>query len=82
MISLKRYLESEVDGADRKPEMRDMLTVTMAAYRSALSEMGRCGVEACPALGGGLKESLSALAEGFTTRIDPIGGEASKRRCE
>jgi len=75
MISLKKYWESE-SGLDAAvggtPENRDMLTVTMTAYRSALNEMGSCGVEACPALGGGLKDGLGALAEGLMTGIEPI----------
>jgi diguanylate cyclase (GGDEF)-like protein len=44
----------------------------MGAYRSALSEMGSCGVEACPALGVGLKQGLAALGEGLTPMTNTV----------
>jgi diguanylate cyclase (GGDEF)-like protein len=73
MISLKRYLESEPAGSDlhSQPAKWDILTVTMAAYRSALNEMGSCGVEACPSLGGGLKRSLGMVGECLSSKISP-----------
>ena len=37
------------------------LPVTVAAYRSALVEMGNCGQDACPALGEELKQGLGKL---------------------
>lgn len=60
MISLKRYLETErVDPAsEADQEGAGVLSATMAAYRSALVEMGGCGVEACPALGNDLARNL------------------------
>ena len=73
MISLKKYLESEtaVPSGGAEPEKRDILTASLAAYRSALEEMGGCSVDACPALGGGLKQSLRALSEGLTPKMKP-----------
>ena len=77
MISLKKYLDStraepqvsallEVRpsvAVGREAETSGALGQITAAYRSALREMGICSVEACPALGQGLKQSLGQLAE-------------------
>jgi diguanylate cyclase (GGDEF)-like protein len=65
MISIKQYLDQtqvESDGHD-EPETKALLPVTVAAYRSALVEMGNCGQDACPALGGELKQELGKLNE-------------------
>jgi diguanylate cyclase (GGDEF)-like protein len=73
MISLKRYLESDISEPSKgeSAHPRDLLTVTMDAYRSSLGEMGSCSVEACPALGGALKQSLEAVSEGLSSRMEP-----------
>lgn len=73
MISLKKYLDSEPAGPDLQtnPAKWDILTVTMAAYRSALKEMGSCGIEACPALGCGLKQKLEAVGEVLCRQSSP-----------
>jgi diguanylate cyclase (GGDEF)-like protein len=69
MISIKEYLEqTETDeqaqtapGEPVPQEHGDILTITLAAYRSALVEMGNCGQDACPALGEELKQGLRKL---------------------
>ncbi len=63
MISIKKYLDTEhTDGsAAGKPGGKDLLPRAIAAYRSALLEMGNCGMEACPALGRDLSEGLGRL---------------------
>ena len=43
------------------PSARELLTVAIAAYRSALLETGKYSMEACPALGEGLKRGLEKL---------------------
>jgi diguanylate cyclase (GGDEF)-like protein len=71
MISIKRYLEqteAEPDGHD-EPEAQSLLPVTVAAYRSALMEMGNCGQDACPALGGELKQGLGKLEEKLSAKL-------------
>lgn len=75
MISLKKYLDS-ADAAVRDDAGTDavcsceadqgiaasgILIKTVAAYQSALREMGSCTVEACPATGPELKKSLDNL---------------------
>ena len=68
MISIKRYLElTETEpGEFGERRSKDLLSSTVAAYSSALQEMGNCGQNACPALGGELKQGLSKLVEKFS----------------
>jgi diguanylate cyclase (GGDEF)-like protein len=63
MISIKKYLDTEHTGgsAAGKTSAKDLLPATIAAYRSALLEMGSCGMDACPVLGRDLGESLGRL---------------------
>jgi diguanylate cyclase (GGDEF)-like protein len=63
MISLKKYLDAARDGALSRdePDENDLASVALAAYRSALSEMGRCSIDVCPALGTGLRQGLGKL---------------------
>jgi diguanylate cyclase (GGDEF)-like protein len=71
MISIRHYLE-ETDtepGEHNEPEAQHdaeaqpLLSITVAAYRSSLVDMGNCGQDACPALGGELKQGLRSLGE-------------------
>src|ERR1017187_6306614 len=71
MISIKQYLDQtqmESDGHDES-ETTALLPVTVAAYRSALVEMGNCGQDACPALGAELKQELGRLSEKLCREI-------------
>jgi diguanylate cyclase (GGDEF)-like protein len=75
MISLKKYWdaphtvveETPSQEIDRKSTIHlakgdgSVLDLTVAAYQSALREMGSCSVEACTAVGTGLKQSLDKL---------------------
>jgi diguanylate cyclase (GGDEF)-like protein len=63
MISLKKYMDAAHLGslALAEPDEEDLASVALAAYRSALSEMGCCSLDACPALGTGLREGLGKL---------------------
>jgi diguanylate cyclase (GGDEF)-like protein len=77
MISLKKYWDAahtvvEEDSSqevDRTSTIHlekgdgGVLGLTVAAYQSALREMGSCSVEACPGAGTGLKQSLDKLEE-------------------
>jgi diguanylate cyclase (GGDEF)-like protein len=71
MISIRRYLEEMQTGAvghgDR--ETSTLLPVTVAAYCSALNEMGNCSLDVCPTLGEELKLSLRMLGERLSTEI-------------
>ncbi len=71
MISLKRYLEQAQTGSigHDERETKALLPATVAAYRSALVEMGNCGQDACPALGEELKQGLGKLEEKLSAGI-------------
>lgn len=71
MISLKRYLETErVDSASEADQGdAGVLSATLAAYRSALVEMGGCSVEACPPLGNDLARNLRELEGRLAERV-------------
>jgi diguanylate cyclase (GGDEF)-like protein len=71
MISIKRYLEqteTESNGHEERAP-KTILPVTVAAYRSALVEMGNCGQDACPVLGMELKQGLGKLGEKLSTKL-------------
>jgi len=65
MISLKRYLDMARTGTEEDcvSDPEALLPVTLAAYRSALAEMGNCSLEVCPPLGEELKQDLRKLDE-------------------
>jgi diguanylate cyclase (GGDEF)-like protein len=56
-------------------EPRLLLPLAVAAYRSALAEMGNCGLDACPVLGEELKQGLLELGE-------VLGAEISSEAVE
>ncbi len=51
------------------PNARELLTVAIAAYRSALLETGKYSMEACPALGEGLKVELQTLSDRMAANL-------------
>jgi diguanylate cyclase (GGDEF)-like protein len=65
MISIKRYLEETQTGSvgHGERETSALLPMTIAAYCSALDEMGNCSLDVCPALGEELKQNLRMLGE-------------------
>jgi diguanylate cyclase (GGDEF)-like protein len=84
MISLKKYLDSPSGGiqANRKSDEDSILPATIAAYGSALLEMGDCAIEAYPALGANLKRGLDKVEESLNSDMAPeqvAGAEASVR---
>jgi diguanylate cyclase (GGDEF)-like protein len=80
MISLKKYLDSASTGLvmDGEPDEGTLLPVTIAAYRSALIQMGNCSQDACPALGDELKRGLEKLEESLSTEISCKAIEATE----
>ncbi len=66
MISLKKYLDEAGNNGGGKVSKRDaneLLPVALAAYRSALAEVGSATVDAFPALGRELQAGLNRLGE-------------------
>lgn len=75
MISLKRYLDLAQNQSNEvgKADDSSLLPATVAAYRSALAEMGNCGNDACPALGRELKQGLNRLGEKLSSGVSLQG---------
>lgn len=66
MISLKKYLDGRQQvplSSEEEPWETGRLAALLAAYGSALAEMGNCSLEACPGLGDDLKIRLRRLEE-------------------
>jgi diguanylate cyclase (GGDEF)-like protein len=53
--------------AEEEPKL--LLPLAVSAYRSALAEMGNCSLDACSALGDGLKQGLNRLGEGLAPEL-------------
>jgi GGDEF domain-containing protein len=64
------------------PNARDLLTVAIAAYRSALLETGKYSMEACPALGDGLKRGLQKLHDTLAANITREVVEGAERSVQ
>jgi diguanylate cyclase (GGDEF)-like protein len=93
MISLKKYWDSaqtapeetDTPSGDRTPQASSekdrgaLLPVAIAAYQSALREMGACSMEACPALGQGLMKSLAKLDEKLSSDTGRAALEATEK---
>lgn len=62
MISLKKYIES-----DRE----ELLKAALSSYRQALESFGNSGFRACPAMGGGLRQSLLSLQQALESDATP-----------
>ncbi len=62
MISLKKYIESDQE---------ELLKAALASYRQALEAMGNSSVLACPAVGGGLRQSLLNMQQALEADATP-----------
>jgi diguanylate cyclase (GGDEF)-like protein len=81
MISLKKYMDAAQNGSlAYEPEEAGLATAALAAYRSALSEMGSYSQEACPALGAGLRESLGKLEASLSPPVKPETLESTEKK--
>jgi diguanylate cyclase (GGDEF)-like protein len=77
MISLKKYLETDslLSSVPDNSAALPTLPAIIAAYRSALLEMGTCSLDVCPALGLQLKQKLGQVEESLCPEMT---GEAIK----
>lgn len=83
MISLKKYLDAAQVGSLACDETGDDLAhVAISAYRSALSEMGCCSQDACPALGAGLRESLGKLEAKLSPAVSSETVQATEKKVQ
>jgi diguanylate cyclase (GGDEF)-like protein len=81
MISLKKYMDTAHAGSAGPGAGggKELLPATVAAYRSSLVEMGKCGQDACPVLGEDLKRGLGKLEESLSNTLTPGIVEATER---
>ena len=81
MISIKKYLDADHPGSEPElePDRKNILPAAMSAYRSALQEMGKCSMDACPALGDELKQNLGGLGESLSKGITAEKVTASEK---
>jgi diguanylate cyclase (GGDEF)-like protein len=72
LISIKKYLDSnESVAVEVVPESNDLVTMTMESYRSVLRAIGKSAVQACPAPGQDLEQSLAGLATSLSNDAMP-----------
>jgi diguanylate cyclase (GGDEF)-like protein len=71
VISIKKYLDLDPNELNKYREAGpdELLAVTLDSYRSALTAMGSCGAQACPALGPDLQQGLMGLAEPLSKKV-------------
>jgi hypothetical protein len=72
MSSLKKYLDSVQTGANAisGQDNDGIASVAIAAYGSALEAMGSCCLNACPGLGGELKQRLGELNSDLSSNVN------------
>lgn len=72
MISIRKYLDGGSPEADLGPPLcnrrsaGDLLSLALDAYRTTLSEMGRCSIDVCPTTGTELDTDLLRAADALT----------------
>jgi len=71
MISIKKYLDNDhlQLKPESEPEDQEAVRAALAAYGSALVEMGNCSLDACPGLGSELKDHLVNLKAGLVVTM-------------
>lgn len=84
MISLKKYLDGELPSPAEGDAGQEagILLVTLAAYGSAMLAMGNYSLDACPGLGGGLKQKLGELQAALTAKMTPEQVQATDRALQ
>jgi diguanylate cyclase (GGDEF)-like protein len=82
MISLKKYLDQAEAGKAGKGDAKELLPAAPGAYRSGLRAMGNCSLNACPALGEGLQQSLGRLEENLSLEITCESVGATERNVQ
>lgn len=78
MISLKKYLDSANEAGGLQDE-QELLSAALAAYRSALNEMGTCSLDACPGLGKDLKQNLRKMGVKLASDTSPEAMDATEK---
>jgi diguanylate cyclase (GGDEF)-like protein len=84
MISLKKYLD-QAEACTKKAgeeDTEELLPTTLGAYRSSLRAMGNCSLNACPALGEELQQSLGRVEENLTVEATCKSVEAAEKNVQ
>jgi diguanylate cyclase len=84
MISLKKYLDGELIapiGGEGRSES-GILAAALAAYGSALVEIGNCSLEVCPGLGDQLSLRMRTLEEGLTPAMSREAVQTTDRAAQ
>lgn len=72
MISLKKYLDMDIKVRESAaPELGELLSAVLSAYRSALLAISKSGVRACPAVGSDLQQNLASLETRLNDEVTP-----------
>lgn len=84
MISIKKYLDLDSNGVNKCREAGpdELLALTLNSYRSALTAMGNCRAQVCPALGSDLQRGLMGLAERLFNKVTPPVVKETEERIE
>jgi diguanylate cyclase (GGDEF)-like protein len=84
MISIKKYLDAARAGssAGDMTEEAALASAAIAAYRSALSEIGECSLNTCPALGHSLRQSLGKLEAGLSAAMNPEAVKGTEKKVQ
>ena len=68
MISLKKYLDMDTSG---EQGLSELLAAMLQCYRSLLLATAKCGVRACPPVGGDLEKNLNHLNNQLSDEVTP-----------
>ena len=83
MISIKKLLDGKDTGVpDEDTKTNELLTVTMASYRSALRAFGKSAVQACAAPGRDLEQGLATLEQTLSPAAAPNSVKHTQRNVE
>jgi len=84
VISIKKYLDADPNELNKYREAApdELLALTLNSYRSALTAMGSCGVQACPTLGLDLQRGLMRLTERLSDKVTPPVVKETEERVE
>jgi len=82
MISLKKYIDAARNGSAtvELTEEEALVASTLSAYCSALSEMGTYSLNACPALGNGLREGLGKIEAKLSPPVSRENVESAEKK--
>src|SRR5271165_4531997 len=83
MISLKKYLDMDVEGPrPTEPESNELQSAILESYRSALRAIASSGFRACPAVGSELQQNLTSLQSSLSGNVTPTLAKQTEKQVE